>query len=138
MDKTVLVTMGECTRPVSFSTSSTEAITDSEALIQAVQNVFRDILQPGQEFRLQLKSEKWRGEFLDLLDRQEIVDQSIVRAVTKPVREVSQPAVWASSTSSCYICMPYMYVYIETGAHSYIHAYQIKAHTINYWDFQAM
>ena len=128
MDKTVLVTMGECTRPVSFSTSLTEAITDSEALVQAVQNVFRDTLQPGQEFHLQLKSEEWRGEFLDLLDRQEIVDHSIFRAVTKPVREVSQPALWASSTSSCYICMPYMYVYIEMVSSHEINSHEINSH----------
>ena len=73
--------MGEHKRPVKFST----VITDKEALTQAVKVTFDDVLQPGQEFFLQLESEEWGGTFLDLLDSQEVADRSVAKAVVKKV-----------------------------------------------------
>lgn len=77
----MLVSMGEHKRPVKFST----VITDKEALTQAVKVTFDDVLQPGQEFFLQLESEEWGGTFLDLLDSQEVADRSVAKAVVKKV-----------------------------------------------------
>lgn len=85
LDKVVLVRIGENTRPVHFST----VITDTKALIQAVRVAFEDILQPGQEFFLQLKSQEWWNAFLDLHGYQEIPDRSIVKVVMNPVTKVS-------------------------------------------------
>ena len=82
----MLVSMGEHKRPVKFSTII--RITDKEALTQAVQVTFDDILQPGQEFFLQLESEDW-GTFLDLPDSHEVADRSVVKAVIKSVKKVS-------------------------------------------------
>lgn len=73
--------MGEHKRPVKFST----VITDKEALTQAAKVTFDDVLQPGQEFFLQLESEEWGGTFLDLLDSQEVADRSVAKAVVKKV-----------------------------------------------------
>ena len=91
MMKTVLVSMGENTRPVSFTTSlSAAAVTDdTKALERAIRVKFKDILQPGQEFFLQLESEKWGGKFLDVLGDQEVADQSVVKIVMKPMSHVS-------------------------------------------------
>ena len=77
--------MGEHKRPVTFST----VITHKKALTQAVKVAFDDILQPGQEFILQLESEKWGGTFVDLLDSQEVADHSVVKAVIKSLKKVS-------------------------------------------------
>ena len=91
MMKMVLVTMGESTRPVSFTTSlSAAAVTDdTKVLEQAIRVKFKDILQPGREFFLQLESEKWGGKFLDVLGDQEVADQSVVKIVMKPMSHVS-------------------------------------------------
>lgn len=78
--------MRENTRPVSFST----VVTDTEPLMKAVQVTFSDVLQPGQDFFLQVKCEEWEGAFVDLVGSQEIADRSLIRAVIKPAPEVSQ------------------------------------------------
>ena len=94
--KLVLVSIGVNVRTVSFSTpasSQPATITEIQALSDAIRISFKDILQPGQEFFLQLKSEDWGGEFIDLQGTQEIADRSVVRAVIKPVTEVNQLAL---------------------------------------------
>ena len=83
LEKVVLVSMGVNTRHVSFSTA--ESVTDTEALMQAIRTTFKDNLQSGQEFSLQLKSEEWGGEFIDLQGTQEIADRSVVRAKPRPL-----------------------------------------------------
>ena len=96
MAKLVLVSIGVNVRTVSFSTpasSQPATITEIQALSDAIRISFKDILQPGQEFFLQLKSEDWGGEFIDLQGTQEIADRSVVRAVIKPVTEVNQLAL---------------------------------------------
>ena len=55
MEKVVLVCVGENTRPVTFSTSTTSI--DVESLVKAVRIAF-DILVPDQKFFLQKKSEE--------------------------------------------------------------------------------
>ena len=98
MEKVVLVCMGENKRIVPFSTpagsesqlqtASSATVADTEALAAAIRVAFKDVLQPGQEFFLQLKNEEWGGVFVDLLGGP-IPDRSVVRAVLKPVTEVS-------------------------------------------------
>jgi len=77
----VLVSMGLNTRHISFSTAES---VNTESLMQAIRTTFKDNLQLGQEFFLQLKSEEWGGEFIDLQGTQEIADHSVVRAIVKP------------------------------------------------------
>ena len=86
----MLVSIGANTRPVSFSIIEPSAVANMEALVQAVRFTFKDILKPGQEFYLQLKS---GGAFVDLLDRQSIADRSVLKAVLKPDIEVSWQTV---------------------------------------------
>ena len=94
MEKAVLVSMGENKRVVHIpAAAEAVALADSDALSQAIQDTFKDILQPGQEFFLQLKSEEWGGVFLNLLGQAVIADRSVVRAVVKPVTEVSRLAL---------------------------------------------
>lgn len=88
MEKTVLVCMGENKRVVHIPADA-----EADALIQAIRDSFKDIVQPGQEFFLQLKSEEWGGVFLDMLGQTVIADRSVVRAVMKPATEVSKVAV---------------------------------------------
>ena len=88
----MLVSVGENTRLVSYSTpvpSQSAAVSDVDTLKQAVQIKFKDILNPRQEFFLQIKSEEWGGAFLDLLGSEKIADKSVVRAVIKPMTEVN-------------------------------------------------
>ena len=88
MAKLVLVSIGVNVRTVSFSTpasSQPATITEIQALNDAIRISFEDVLQPGQEFFLQLKSEDWGGEFIDLQGTQEIADRSVVRAKPRPL-----------------------------------------------------
>ena len=91
MAKVVLVSIGENTRRVTFSipeSSESTPVSDTEALVQAIRVTFTDILQPDQNFFLQIKSKEWGGEFIDLLGNQKIPEKSVIRAVVKPVTGV--------------------------------------------------
>ena len=70
--------MGQHTRVISFSSSPSITL---EVLKEAIQDRFADILQPGQEFFLQLKNEKWQGAFIDLQGEERIANESIIKAV---------------------------------------------------------
>ena len=88
--KMVLVTMGENTRPVSFTPSLSADVTDdTRALVQAIQVKFKDVLQPGQEFFMQLRSDEWGGAFLDVFGNQEVADRSVVKVVMRSMSQVS-------------------------------------------------
>ena len=98
MAKEVLVSMGENTRIVTFSIPSSSEptpVVDVEGLKQAIRVTFADVLQPGQDFFLQIKSEEWRGEFIDLLGNQRIAEKPVIRAVVKPVTEVSRLLIFS-------------------------------------------
>lgn len=93
MAKEVLVSIGENTRIVPFaipSSSESAPVVDVEGLKQATRATFEDVLQPGQDFFLQIKSEEWGGAFIDLLSNQRIAEKPIFRAVVKTVTEVSR------------------------------------------------
>ena len=92
MAKEVLVSIGENTRIVPFAIPSSSESTpevDVEGLKQATRDTFADVLRPGQDFFLQIKSEEWGGAFIDLLGNQRIAEKPIFRAVVKPATEVS-------------------------------------------------
>ena len=80
MEKVVLICVGETTRPVTFSTSTTSI--DAESLVKAVRITFSDILVPDQKFFLQ-KCEEWGGRFIDLVGKEDIPDRAVVRAVLR-------------------------------------------------------
>lgn len=78
--KTVLVSLGERTRPVTFSGSN-------QALMEAILAVFKDVLGE-QGVYLQLKDESWGGVFVDIQE-QEIPD----RGIRPPDEEKQQTVV---------------------------------------------
>jgi len=43
------------------------AAAEADALTEAIRDSFKDIVQPGQEFFLQLKSEEWGFVLLDMV-----------------------------------------------------------------------
>ena len=86
--KTVLVTLGDNTRVVSFNNLSSMIQSYGAVLTEAVKATFKDVLLPGRSFFLQLKSEEWGGVFLDLLPNDDIPDKSVIRAVLQPTTEV--------------------------------------------------
>lgn len=69
--------MGQHNRFISFSNSPLITL---QVLKEAIQEKFADVLQPGQEFFLQLKNEEW-GEFLDLQGDEKIANKSTIKAV---------------------------------------------------------
>ena len=83
--KTVLVSLGERTRPVTFSGSN-------QALMEAILVVFKDVLG-DQGVYLQLKDESWGGVFVDVQE-QEIPDRGIIKAIRiRPPDEEKQQTV---------------------------------------------
>ena len=100
MEKRVLVSVGENTRVVPFSTppaSDSAAVGVYEALAWAIRESFKDIQRMDQGFFLQIKNDEWGGVFVDMQDGQEIADRSVVRAVLKPGTEVICVALWHST-----------------------------------------
>ena len=78
---TVLCCVAEHRRQVDFSPK--EGQTHLQCLLEAVQSVFSDVVGPDAEFILQLKSEVWKGEFVDIRDADSIPNEAIVRAFVK-------------------------------------------------------
>ena len=78
--KKVLVCLGDRRREVTFCSGSGG---DTKALLDAVAEVFADILgsgdNPAAQLILQTKNEDWAGEFVDAED--EIPHKSVVRAI---------------------------------------------------------
>ena len=99
LEKNVLVSVGENTRVVTFSTGS-ETQSEMEALSKAVRASFTDIIPTGSEILLQVKNEEWGGGFVDMIiNADEIADRSILRVVLKPPCEVRYFIKTVHSTS---------------------------------------
>ena len=73
----VLVSLGPRNRTVSVSNPSTAY----ESLKEVIRREFGDVLEPGQEFILQKKSEEWGGVFIDLCPGTIIPDRLIIKAI---------------------------------------------------------
>ena len=88
MEKEVLVLFGERKRPVRFKAKE-DPIDEKASLISATRDVFKDVLgeqvdaNDGQagpnDIILQIKSEKWSGEFVDLHGSMGVADGSVLR-----------------------------------------------------------
>ena len=78
-NKRVLVEIGSNRRPVVFKPESGRELVE---LKQAVVESFRDVLSTTdiKDLLLQIKSEEWGGEFVDVLDTDAIPDKSIIKA----------------------------------------------------------
>ena len=81
MEKRALVSIGENTHVVCFCMSADSG--EEDALAQAVQVAFKDILHGDQEFFLQCKDEEWGGAFVDLAGTAQVSDKSVCRVVVK-------------------------------------------------------
>ena len=79
--KEVLVIYGKRSRSVSFSEDDDPRVelTNFERKAKAT---FEDVLEQNSEFIVQLKDEKWNGEFVDLGPAAFIPDKSVVRVVS--------------------------------------------------------
>ena len=98
--KNVLVCFGENKRPVSFSASSDVATERKElegVIFAKFQDVLEDSPQPSTSSRcsllLQLKSEGWSGEFVDLSEDALIPDSSVIRAVCLQAKVQNTPPI---------------------------------------------
>ncbi len=82
--KTVLVCLGERKRSISFPSSN--PYLERLTLIEGIQNTFSDVLAGpstgSPTFFLQVKSEEWDGEFLDLKEEDVIWGRSVIRVCT--------------------------------------------------------
>lgn len=89
--KVVLACFGDHKRELSFPESSSAQ--EVESLKQAFLAAFSDVVGSGVEEKnlmVQLKSEVWSGEFLDITDYQSIPNHSVVKvALTSPSANVS-------------------------------------------------
>ena len=87
--KVVLACFGDHKRELNFSSSAQEILSFKRAFLAT----FSDILESGVEENnlvVQLKSEVWGGEFLDMTDDQSIPNHSVVKvALTSPSASVS-------------------------------------------------
>ena len=78
---TVLCCVAEHRRQVDFSPE--EAQTHLKCLVEAVKCVFSDVIAPTSKLMLQLKSEIWKGEFVDIRETDIITNEAVVRAIVK-------------------------------------------------------
>ena len=87
--KEVLACFGDHKRVLNFSST----VKEIDDLKRAFLATFSDVLESGVEEKnvvVQLKSEVWGGEFLDITDDQLIPDRSVIKiALTSPSASVS-------------------------------------------------
>ncbi len=103
--KNVLVCIGERKRAVSFPVQ-TSPKAELQALLTAIANVFEDVIPKATaHLALQLKNEKWGGEFLDVVEGGVIPDKSVLRVFQdSQVCEVSTVQI---------ICMFNHYLHVQ-------------------------
>ena len=74
--KQALVCLGDRKRSITFLTG----VDEKESMLEAIREVFKDVVTLNNNFLIQLKNEKWGGEFLDLAE-ETIQDQSILHLI---------------------------------------------------------
>ena len=79
--KSVLVCVGERKRTVSWTVRDGEG--DLDVLVEAVKAAYNDVYSPSpdEHLVLQIKSEDWNGEFVDLSSDAAIPDRSVLKVV---------------------------------------------------------
>ena len=90
-EKEVLVVYGERKRTVRFQESPDNPEKERISLLAAVRDTFKDVLEQSEENRMtnqslsianmiiQIKSEKWSGEFVDVHGSVVVPDSSVLR-----------------------------------------------------------
>ena len=91
-ERSILVLLGKNTRVVTFP-SDLESEVNVGVAMSAIRNSFSDVLQPGQEFFLKVKREEWGGVFVDLQEKDELIDKSVVKAEFKEVMKDSDDTI---------------------------------------------
>ena len=79
-NKSVLVCLGERKRGVSFSCGK-DSEEERAAIIEAVKEAYKDVSKFDGDLVLQIKSELWEGEFLDLATGEVIPNKAVLRAI---------------------------------------------------------
>ena len=80
--KRVLVRVGQNNRPVTLDPG--DSSTDVERLMKSVYLCFKDVLKADasdSSIILQIKSEDWGGEFVDIESNSTIPDKSVIRVL---------------------------------------------------------
>ena len=77
-ERSVLICFGDRSRPVTFSSGSGS---DKARLLSAANAVFEGITPFDGHSLVQVKSEMWQGEFVDVDDSDTIPHKAIVRVV---------------------------------------------------------
>ena len=92
----VLCCLGERRRPVKYTAEDGKSTL--ECLHEAVKETFQDVLPSSTKMFLQLKNEKWAGEFVDIKDMDSIPNQSVIRAVVEKseVRNLCIQVTWTN------------------------------------------
>ena len=81
-EKNVLVCHGKRKRPLSFKPTDSK-----ECILKKVRSKFSDCVEAAGDLVLQIKSEEWNGEWVDVLDPKEVPNQAILQCV-----EVENPS----------------------------------------------
>lgn len=86
-----LVIFGSRKRPITYSPSITK-----EDILQEIINLFSDVDElkfvESSELVLQIKSEEWFGEFVDVIEGSNIPDRSVLQVI-REVQTKQQPQV---------------------------------------------
>ena len=118
MAKHILACLGERKRPVEFQTQSDDDSSGRDTLLLSIREVFADVLSPDTEIFLQIKSEEWQGEFVDLGEGAVVPDRAVLRVIPAEKKDAevccdSVTLLFNSRVVASYlysICMLYSYI----------------------------
>ena len=69
-----------------FSSShDADPVVEKDSLLSAIKQEYKDVLDPGSEIILQLKSEAWNGEFVDFIGAAPTADHSVAKIVSDSI-----------------------------------------------------
>ncbi len=84
--KSLLVCFGERKRPVTFTSDGTT--NERKSLLSAVKEAYENSAgNIGNDAVMQIKSELWGGEFVDLREDEIIPDRAVVRVVAEVLKQ---------------------------------------------------
>lgn len=106
--KTVLVLLGDRSRPVTFKPTD-DVVGDNQLLKQEIKDKFDDVLSPEDDVFLKLKDSTWDGMFVDLQD-QTVENHDVLKAV--PV-QVIVCAMCTMTYSFIKFSVPILYLVLQ-------------------------